>query len=161
MTFRWCWPKLNVYRPADGRPRVVANRYGCDLIGVAAVAFGRVWSLRWKTSRRSVGPWEATLNEWGDINTAMDAAAEVGRDDGHEEPEPTVIDPTSVVIMLDVTEVPPRAPYDGKSMMLTVHHGSRVTVSLDRDTGQILSVVTFGPEPTDNVQTEYPTQKEQ
>jgi hypothetical protein len=83
------------------------------------------------------------------------------RDDGHEEPEPTVIDPTSVVIMLDVTEVPPRALYDGKSMMLTVHHGSRVTVSLDRDTGQILSVVTFGPEPTDNVQTEYPTQKEQ
>lgn len=61
---RWCWPKLGMYRPVDRRPRVVANRYDHDLIGVAAVAFGRVWSLRWKAAMGEAvmpQPWRERL----------------------------------------------------------------------------------------------------
>ena len=50
--FRWCWPLFNVYVPADKRPRVLANRYPHNIIGVAVVLFGRCWGVRWKCSRR-------------------------------------------------------------------------------------------------------------
>ena len=48
--FRWCLPRFNVTRPADTRPRVVLNRYPHNIIGVAVVAFGRGWGVRWKRS---------------------------------------------------------------------------------------------------------------
>lgn len=50
--FAWCWPKFNVYRPADTRPRVLLNRYPHVVIGVAVVIFGRCWGVRWKASKR-------------------------------------------------------------------------------------------------------------
>jgi hypothetical protein len=50
-TFRWCWPKFNVYIPAEPRPwRAGLNRYPEAIIGVYVVAFGRCFGLRWKRS---------------------------------------------------------------------------------------------------------------
>ncbi len=50
--FRWCWPRFNVYRPADRRPSVALNRYPGDVIGVAVVLGGWCWGVRWKRTRR-------------------------------------------------------------------------------------------------------------
>lgn len=49
--FRWCWPRLTVYVPADRRRRVGWNRYPHNIIGVCVVMFGRAFSLRWKGAR--------------------------------------------------------------------------------------------------------------
>jgi len=50
--FHWCWPRFNVYVPADKKPRAMLNRYPHNVIGAAVVAFGRCWGVRWKRSRR-------------------------------------------------------------------------------------------------------------
>lgn len=42
--------KLTVYEPAEKQRRVVWSRYGDATIGVAIVAFGRCWSLRWRSA---------------------------------------------------------------------------------------------------------------
>lgn len=47
-SFRWCRPRFNVYRPADSRPRLLLNRYPHNVIGAAAVIFGRCWVVNWK-----------------------------------------------------------------------------------------------------------------
>jgi hypothetical protein len=49
--FHWCWPKFNVYVPADKKRRAMLNRYPHNVIGAAVVLFGRVWGIRWKSSR--------------------------------------------------------------------------------------------------------------
>jgi hypothetical protein len=46
--FRWCWPRLNTYRSADTRTRLLLNRYPHNVIGAAVVVFGRCWGIRWK-----------------------------------------------------------------------------------------------------------------
>lgn len=46
--FEWCWPRFNVYAPADKRPRVMWNRYPYNIIGAAIVVFGRCWGVQWK-----------------------------------------------------------------------------------------------------------------
>jgi hypothetical protein len=50
--FRWCWPHIDVVRPADTRPRAMLNRYPHNVIGAMVVVFGRGWGIRWKDSRR-------------------------------------------------------------------------------------------------------------
>ena len=50
--FRWCWPKFDVYKPADTRIRSMFNRYPHNVIGAAVVVFGRCWGVRWKSTRR-------------------------------------------------------------------------------------------------------------
>lgn len=47
--FRWCRPRAFVYRPVDTRWRGYLNRYPDDIIGAAIVAFGRCWSVTWKS----------------------------------------------------------------------------------------------------------------
>lgn len=47
----------------------------------------------------------------------------------------------AVVITLIVVEEPDREPHEARTVGLTVRHGDRVTVTLDRDTGQIGEVV--------------------
>lgn len=53
--FVWRWPRLFIYKPADTRLRVGWNRYPHNIIGIAAVAFGRCWSVTWKGSPRRPG----------------------------------------------------------------------------------------------------------
>lgn len=50
--FRWCWPRFNVYVPADRRRRAGWNRYPHNIIGAAVVLFGRCWGVQWKGTRR-------------------------------------------------------------------------------------------------------------
>lgn len=52
-SFRWRWPRVTVYNPADTRPRALLNRYPDDVIGAAVVLFGRCWGVTWKGSRRA------------------------------------------------------------------------------------------------------------
>ena len=51
--FRWCWPHLDVFHPADRSWRVGLNRYPHNVIGAFVIAFGRGWGIRWKDSRRA------------------------------------------------------------------------------------------------------------
>lgn len=51
--FRWCLPRVNVYRPAtnESPPRVTLNRYSWPeptVIGVDVGLFGRRVGVRWK-----------------------------------------------------------------------------------------------------------------
>lgn len=55
-SWRWMRPRFNVYRPADRRSRVLLNRYPDAVIGVAAVAFGRCWGVRWKHGWDGLNP---------------------------------------------------------------------------------------------------------
>lgn len=49
--FRWHWPRLTVYKPADTKFRVGLNRYPHNVIGAGMVAFGRCWSITWRGTR--------------------------------------------------------------------------------------------------------------
>lgn len=49
--FHWCWPRFNVYKPADTKPRALLNRYPHNVIGAAVVVFGRCWGVQWKATR--------------------------------------------------------------------------------------------------------------
>lgn len=48
--FRWCWPRFDLFHPADKQRRVGLNRYPHNVIGAYAVLFGRGWGVRWKSS---------------------------------------------------------------------------------------------------------------
>lgn len=50
--FRWRWPKLTVYVPADRRTRAQLNRYPHNVIGAGVVILGRCIGVTWKGSRR-------------------------------------------------------------------------------------------------------------